>query len=179
MEITCNRNHSGIVRSKLEFRQIHIPSPLPAFFGQSIAQPAVGRDSSAHCHFLYSRLLRRLDQLVHKDFYKRPLESCTDILLVLLHEIRIFGYPVPDKIEQRCLDPAETVVQPRNMRLCKMETVRVALLREPVHHRTSRIAQPHHLGTFVERLSDCIIDGLAENFEFQRTVDPDNLGVAA
>ena len=65
------------------------------------------------------------------------------------------------------------------MRLGKLKALRVTLLGEPVHYRTSRISKPHHLGAFVERLSYGIIYGLAENLKMQRVVHPHNLRIAS
>ena len=61
----------------------------------------------------------------------------------------------------------------------ELEALRVALPGEPVYHRAARVAEPHHLGTFVERLAHGVVDGLAEYLEVQGVVDADYLRVAA
>ena len=60
-----------------------------------------------------------------------------------------------------------------------MKSERVSLSGKPVHDRTSRIAESHHLGTFVESLPYGIIRSLSEYLEFQRTVHPDYLRIAS
>ena len=65
------------------------------------------------------------------------------------------------------------------MGLGEMETLRIAQFGEPVDDRAAGIAQAHHLGAFVEGLPDGVVDGLAEDLELKRAVDPDDLGIAA
>ena len=60
-----------------------------------------------------------------------------------------------------------------------MEFLRVALLGKPVNNRPAGIAQPHHLGTFVKSLTNCIVDCLPENLVLQGAVSPHNLGVSS
>ena len=56
------------------------------------------------------------------------------------------------------------------MWLGEFELIRIPLLCEPVHNRTARIAEAHHLRAFVKGLSHSIINGLAKNFIFKRAV---------
>ena len=172
-------DHGGVVGGELELREIGVPAALFALLLDAGAQTAVGRDSPADGHFLDTGLPRGLDQLVHQDVYQRLLETGADVLLVLLHEVRILRHLVTDEIKQRSLHTAEAVVKPRNLRLGELEAGRIAELRQPVDHRTARVAEPHHLGALVESLPDSVIDRLAENLVVQRAVHLDNLRVAS
>ena len=60
-----------------------------------------------------------------------------------------------------------------------MEFLRVALLGKPVNNRPAGITQPHHLGTFVKSLTNCIVDCLPENLVLQGAVNSHNLGVSS
>ena len=100
MVISGNRNHSRIVCSKLEFRQIRVPATFLALECDPFAEAAVGRYSAANGNLPYAGLLRRLDELVQQYVNEGFLEAGADILLVLLHEFRVLGNLVPDEVEQ-------------------------------------------------------------------------------
>ena len=179
MEPARHGNHGGIVRRKLELRQVGVPAALAAFRLYARAQAAVRGHAAADRHLLDPGLLRRLDQFVQQDVDQRLLERCAEVLLVLLQEVRIFRHLVPDEIEQRSLHAAETVIQSFNVRLRELEARRISLLCKPVDNRTAGITQAQHLGTFVERLPHRVVDGLSEDLEMQGVVHPHDLGVAA
>ena len=65
------------------------------------------------------------------------------------------------------------------MRLGELEPVGIAEFSQFVNYRAARIAESHHLGTFVESLAHRIVDGLAENFIVERTVHFHDLGIAS
>ena len=96
-----------------------------------------------------------------------------------LEEIRIRGHLVPDEIEQGGLYAAETVVQAGDVGLGEGESRRVALGGETVDHGAARIAQAEHLGALVEGFAHGVVDGLAEDGEGKRRIDPHYLGVAS
>ena len=179
MIITGNGDHRGIIRRELEFGKIGIPAALPALGDYTVAKSAVGRNTAANGNLLDAGLLGGLDKLIHQDIDQRLLERSADVLLVILHKRRILGHLVTHEIQQRSLDAAETVVQTGNVRLGELEAQRIPLLGKAVDDRTSGIAEPHHLGTFVESLAHGIVDGLPQDLEIQRGIHLDYLGVAA
>lgn len=177
MKISGNGYHGSIVRSELELRKIGSPPAFLSFFRDRGTQSAIGGNSATYGYLPDAGGLGGLDEFVHKNLYQSPLEAGTDIFLVLLQELRIIGHAVADEIQKRGLDSAETVVITGHVRFREMESVRIPLLRKPVHHRASGIPQPHHLRTLVEGLAHGIVYGLPHDFEIQRTVHPDYLGI--
>ena len=93
--------------------------------------------------------------------------------------MRILRHLVPDKVQERSLDPAETVVQARNVGFGEVETVGIAQFGEPVDDRAAGIAQAQHLGALVEGLPHRVVDGLAQDFVFQGARHLNDLGVTA
>ena len=168
MEIPGDGYHSRIIRSKLEFRQKDVPTAALAFLNHTVSQAAVRRHASAYRDILYARLLGSLDEFVHKDIDKSLLERCADVGLVFLHEFRVESHLVPHEIEKGRLDSAETVIQPRDMRLRESKPVRIPFLSQPVYDRTTRITEPHHLLALVESLAHRIVYRGAQNLEVQR-----------
>ena len=65
------------------------------------------------------------------------------------------------------------------MRFGELEPLRVTEFCQLVYYRSAGIAQSHHLGTFVERLTYGVIYGLSENFVIQRAVHLDYLRVTS
>ena len=47
-----------------------------------------------------------------------------------------------------------------------------------VDDRTSRVGEPHHLGTLIEGLAGCIVDRRAENLHLGRGINAHDLRVA-
>ena len=119
-------NHGGIVRSELELRQVRVPATLLALLLDTVSQSAVRRYAASDRYLLDTGLLGSLYQFIQQYVYQCFLETCTDVFLVLLHELRILGHLIPHEIKQGCLDTAETVVQTWNMRLGELEPVGVA-----------------------------------------------------
>ena len=179
MVIACNGNHSRIVRSKLELRQIRIPATFLALLLDTIPETAVRRNAATNGNLLDTCHLGRLDEFVQQNIYQCFLETCTDILLVLFHEIRILGHLIAHEIKERSLDATETVVQPRDMGLRELETVRITKFCKLVNDRAARIAEAHHLGALVKSLPHSVVDCLTENFIVKRTVHLDYLRVAS
>ena len=179
MEPAGNCDHSRIVGSELELRQECRPSPLASLLFDSGAQTAVRRHSSTNRNLLDASMFRCLYELIHQDIDQGLLEAGAYISLVLLHELRILRHLVTHEVQERCLDTAEAIVEARYMRLRELVFIWVSLLSQPVYDRTSRIAQPHHLRALVECLTDCVIDGLSEDFILERTVYTYNLRVSS
>ena len=124
-------------------------------------------------------MFRSLYQLIHEDIDQGLLEAGAYVSLVLFHELGILGHLVTDEVKERRLDAAETIVEAWDMRLRELVFIRISFLCEPVHNRSSRITQTHHLRAFVESLSHCVVNGLSEDFILQRTVHADNLRVSS
>ena len=104
--------------------------------------------------------LQKVPVAIHEDINEGLLEARTYIFLVLFHELRIFSHLVTDKIKERSLYPAETVIETGYMRLGEMELFRISTLGETIDHGTAGITEAKHLRTFIERFPDRIVNSL-------------------
>ena len=92
--------HGGIVRSIAELRYVDCPTVTFLSIVKSIAQPVIGTHAAGNCHMLDARFLDGLLQLLHQNVHNSPLQRGGNVLLVLLHEVRIFLYPLLQRIEE-------------------------------------------------------------------------------
>ena len=67
------------------------------------------------------------------------------------------------------------VVKSGDMGFGKFEFSWVALSGEAVDMRSAGVGQSHHLGAFVECLTGCVVDGLADDFHVIVVFDKDYL----
>ena len=65
------------------------------------------------------------------------------------------------------------------MRFGKFKTVRITLLSQFIHYRTSRIAQPHNLRALVKRLTHSIIYSVTKNLKLEIIVHSDYLRMSS
>ena len=179
MEPAGDSDHGGVIGCELELRKESGPSSLAALFLDTGTQAAVCRNASSDSYLPDACMLCSLNELVHQDIDESLLETCAYIGLVLLHELRIDGHLVTHEIQQRGLDSAEAVVETRNMRFREFIFQRISFLGKTVYNRSARISEPHHLRTFVKRLTHSVIDGLTENLIFKRAVHTYNLRVTS
>ena len=125
-----------------------------------------------------TRSLHGHSQFLHQYVHNGVLKACSQVLLMMLHEVRVFFHPFSQIIEKGSFQAREGVVHPRDVRLSKFVSKRVALACEPVDDRTTGIAESHHLGTFVDSLSGRIVDGLSQHLHVVVSVDLHDLRVA-
>ena len=123
--------------------------------------------------------LGRLAQLVHQHLYDGTLKARRYISLVLLDEVRVFSHPIPQLIKKRCFQSAEAIVETGYMWLGEFISLGIALACQLVDDGSAGIAQPHHLRTFVYRLTRGIIDGLTEYLHAVVSLHLHNLRVAS
>ena len=65
------------------------------------------------------------------------------------------------------------------MRLAERKGIRIALVRQTIHDWATGITQSHHLGAFVESLSRCVVDRLADHLHIIISVHLYDLRVTA
>ena len=126
--VAHNADHRRIVRRIAELRDVNRPPITFLRIIEGITQAVVRTHATSHSHMLDARLLHGFLQFLHQDVHDGPLQRGCDILLMMLHEVRILLYPLLQRVEERCLQARETVVQPWDIRLRKCIGLRISLI---------------------------------------------------
>jgi len=171
--------HRSVVGGELEGWKENLPMVFLTESGQSLANTTIGRDTSTQSDLTDAGLFDSLLQLVHQDIDNGLLERSTKVILVLFDEIGILLESIAQGIEERGLEAGEGVVEPIDMRLGEFESVGISFVGQAIDDGTSRIAQSHYLGTFIEGFACGIVDGLPDDLHDLVTVDLDDLAVAS
>lgn len=86
---------------------------------------------------------------------------------VIFYKIGILFQIIPDKIEKRCFQAAETVIKAGQVRDGKLKAVRVALFRIAINDGTARIRQTENLSRLVESLAGGVVDGASKSLHIK------------
>ena len=78
-----------------------------------------------------------------------------------IHPVRF--HQVAYRIEEGCLEAREGVVIPGYMWLRQMVGLRVTEFGKLIYPGSSRVRQSKHFGTFIERLTCCVVNSLTDN----------------
>ena len=98
---------------------------------------------------------------------------------VLFNEVGIILEAVAYKVEEGCLQPAETVVEAGHVRDGELEALGVSLLRIFVDDGAAGVGEPQDLGSLVEGLARRIVDGAPQTLHVEIVVDLQQERVAA
>ena len=146
---------------------------------ESVAQSVVSRNATSHCHMLNACLLNGKTKFLHQYVDDSVLKTCCKVVLVMLHKVGVVLNPLAQTIKERSLQSAETIVQTRNVRFCKLICERIALTCQAVDNRATRIAQSHNLRALVNGLASCVVNSLSEHLHIVIGVHLDYLRITA
>lgn len=179
LEVAGHSNHGGIVRRIAEGRDEDFPAVTAGVVVEGIAQACICRDTAGDGHLLYLQVAGGEAELLHQNIDDGLFERSGKVALVVFDEVRVVLQPVAQTIEEACLQSAEAVVVAWDVWFGKGEGVGIALAGKLVDDGTSRIAQSHNLGAFVDGFASSIVDGLADDFHVLIALDKHYLAVAA
>ena len=161
--VACDGYHGSIVGGVAELGDVDGPTIALGMLAEGISQAIVGRDATSQSHMLDACLLDSQTQFAHKDVNDCELKARSQVLLMMLNEVRVFLHPVAEVVEKRGLQSAEAVGETGDMGLGKLLGMRISLPCQSVDNGATGITQPHDLGAFVDGLACSIIDGLSEH----------------
>ena len=90
---------------------------------------------------------------------------------IFFNEVWIFLEVVAYKVEEGGLQPAETVVEVGHVCDGELEALGVSLLRIFVDDRAAGVGEPQDLGSLIEGLARCIVDGASQSLHVEIVVD--------
>ena len=96
-------NHCGIIRCVAELWNVYSPAITLGMVSESFTQNRVRTDSASHCNMLYASFLHCHAELLHQYVDDGVLQRSGKVVLVMLHEIRIFLHPFLQTVEERSL----------------------------------------------------------------------------
>ena len=170
-------NHGAVVGAHADRRDVQLDPAPGGFVTQSGAQPSVGEDTTTTPDGRDTRLLHRVERLLHEDVHDGLLDGGCHVgarrQSIVVSRLLEIG-------DDRGLEPREREVErtiPKRPR--EHNRGRVAIFRLGVDGRSSGVSEADESGEFVERLPRGVVDRRAKRLVVAPVAHVDDLAMAA